>query len=56
MTYAFKKVFGYLLPESMAPDSLIQLLSTDYKLAVSFTILIIVLLFKPTGMFKGKSV
>jgi branched-chain amino acid transport system permease protein len=31
-------------------------MSTDYKLAVSFTILIIVLLFLPTGIFKGKSV
>lgn len=56
VTYAFKKVLGYLLPADLAPDGLLQLLSTDYKLAVSFTILIIVLLFKPTGMFKGKSV
>lgn len=55
-TYAFKKVATYLLPDSLAPDGLLQLLSTDYKFAVSFTILIIVLLFKPTGLFKGKSV
>jgi branched-chain amino acid transport system permease protein len=55
-TYAWKKVATYLLPESLAPDSLVQLLSTDYKFAVSFAILIIVLLFKPTGLFKGKSV
>jgi branched-chain amino acid transport system permease protein len=46
----------YLVPESMAPDGLLQLLSTDYKFAVSFTILILVLLFMPTGLFKGKSV
>ncbi|WP_458790545.1 branched-chain amino acid ABC transporter permease [Yoonia sp. MH D7] len=56
ITYAFKKVLEYLLPDSLAPDSLVQLLSTDYKFAVSFSILIIVLLFKPTGLFKGKSV
>jgi branched-chain amino acid transport system permease protein len=56
VTYAWKKVLGYLLPESLAPESLVQLLSTDYKFAVSFTILIAVLLFKPTGLFKGKSV
>jgi len=56
VTYAFKKVLGYLAPEGMAPDGLIQLLSTDYKFAVSFAILIIVLLFKPTGLFSGKSV
>jgi branched-chain amino acid transport system permease protein len=55
VTYAWKKVLGYVLPESLAPDGLVQLLSTDYKIAVSFTILIIVLLFMPTGLFKGKS-
>ena len=41
-------------PESLEPDSLIQLLSTDYKFAVSFSILVIVLLFRPSGIFKGK--
>ncbi|MDC0215891.1 branched-chain amino acid ABC transporter permease [Candidatus Pelagibacter sp.] len=54
ITYAYKKFFMYVLPESMEPDSLIQLLSTDYKFAVSFTILVIVLLFRPSGIFKGK--
>jgi branched-chain amino acid transport system permease protein len=56
ITYPLKKVLGYFLPESMAPDGLVQLLSTDYKFAVSFVILLIVLLFRPTGLFKGKSV
>lgn len=56
VTNAWKKIVTYLVPESMAPDTLLQLLSTDYKFAVSFTILIIVLLFMPTGLFKGKSV
>jgi branched-chain amino acid transport system permease protein len=55
VTYAWKKVVTYVVPADMAPDTLIQLLSTDYKFAVSFTILIIVLLFMPTGLFKGKS-
>lgn len=55
VTNAWKKIVTYLAPESMAPDGLLQLLSTDYKFAVSFTILIIVLLFMPTGLFKGKS-
>jgi len=54
ITYAYKKFFMYVLPESMEPDSLIQLLSTDYKFAVSFSILVIVLLFRPSGIFKGK--
>ncbi|RME17102.1 MAG: branched-chain amino acid ABC transporter permease [Alphaproteobacteria bacterium] len=56
VTYAWKKVLGYLLPDSLAPDGLVQLLSTDYKFAVSFAILVVVLLFRPTGLFKGKSV
>jgi branched-chain amino acid transport system permease protein len=56
VTYAWKKVVGYLVPADMAPDALLQLMSTDYKFAVSFAILIIVLLFMPTGLFKGKSV
>ncbi|WP_417278315.1 branched-chain amino acid ABC transporter permease [Celeribacter sp.] len=56
LTYAFKKVVTYLGPDSWAPDGLVQLLSTDYKFAVSFAILIIVLLFKPTGLFKGQNI
>ncbi|WP_220798557.1 branched-chain amino acid ABC transporter permease [Roseobacter sp. OBYS 0001] len=56
VTYAWKKVLTYLMPENLEPSGLVQLLSTDYKLAVSFLILLIVLLFKPTGLFKGKSV
>ena len=56
VTYAWKKVAGYALPEALAPDGLAQLLSTDYKFAVSFVILLIVLLFRPTGLFAGKSV
>ena len=55
VTNAWKKIATYLLPDSMAPDNLLQLVSTDYKFSVSFTILIIVLLFMPTGLFKGKS-
>ena len=56
VTYAFKKVAGYLLPEAWEHDILVQLLSTDYKFDVSFAILVIVLLFKPTGLFSGKSI
>jgi branched-chain amino acid transport system permease protein len=54
VTYAWKKVAGYLVPADWLPDSLLQLLSTDYKVAVSFAILLIVLLFKPNGLFSGK--
>jgi branched-chain amino acid transport system permease protein len=54
LTYAYRKFFVYILPASMEPDGLLQLLSTDYKFAVSFSILVIVLLFRPSGIFKGK--
>ncbi len=56
VTYAFKKVLGYLLPETLEPDGLVQLLSTEYKFAVSFAILVVVLLFRPTGLLRGKAV
>ena len=56
VTYAWKKVLVYAMPERLEPDGLVQLLSTDYKFAVSFVILLIVLIFKPTGLFKGQSV
>ena len=55
VTYSFKKVLGYLLPAAWQPDGLAQLLTTDYKVAVSFAVLVLVLLFRPTGLFKGKS-
>jgi branched-chain amino acid transport system permease protein len=54
LTYAYRKFFIYILPESLEPDGLLQLLSTDYKFAVSFSILVVVLLFRPSGIFKGK--
>jgi branched-chain amino acid transport system permease protein len=55
VTYSFKKVLGYVLPDAWQPEGLAQLLTTDYKVAVSFAVLVLVLLFRPTGLFKGKS-
>lgn len=54
VTYAYKGLLTYLLPEAWAPEGLVQLLGTDYKFAVSFIILVLVLLLRPTGIFKGK--
>ena len=54
VTYAYKRFLGYLVPESWEPEGLVQLLSTDYKFAVSFVILVVVLLFRPTGLFRGR--
>ena len=55
VTYAYKKFFTYILPASFEPEGLVQILSTDYKFAVSFSILVIVLLLRPSGIFKGKT-
>ena len=54
VTYAYKKFFVYILPSSLEPSGLVQILSTDYKFAVSFSILVIVLLIRPSGIFKGR--
>ena len=54
VTYAYRKFIGYLGPEGWVPDGLLQFLSTDYKFAVSFIILVAVLLIRPTGIIRGK--
>ncbi len=54
ITFAYKKIFFYFLPDNYAPEGLLQMLSTDYKIAISFLILVLVLLIKPTGIYKGK--
>lgn len=53
ITYPWKKVAEYLGFDT--GSSLLQLMSTEYKFAVSFVILILVLLFRPTGLFRGKA-
>lgn len=55
LTYAYKKFLFYLLPTQWQPEGLVQLLSTDYKFAVSFIILVVVLLVRPTGIFRGRA-
>ncbi len=54
VTNAWRKILSYLVPPDWLGDGLYQALSTDYKVAVSFVILIIVLLFRPNGLFGGK--
>ena len=55
LTYPYRKFVAYLAPEQWQPDGLMQFLSTDYKFAVSFFILVVVLLVRPTGIFAGRS-
>jgi branched-chain amino acid transport system permease protein len=54
LTYAYKKFLIYLLPAFLEPGGLVQFLGTEYKFAISFVILVVVLLIRPTGIFKGK--
>ncbi len=54
ITYAWKKVLSYLVPW-WEPAGIVQFISTDYKFAISFSILLIALLFRPTGLFRGKA-
>jgi branched-chain amino acid transport system permease protein len=51
VTYAYKGFVGYF---GWQPDGLLQMLGTDYKFAVSFIILVVVLLIRPTGIFRGR--
>ena len=44
-----------LLPEGMALPTNLALVPTEYKLTVAFVILVITLLVRPTGIFKGAS-
>jgi branched-chain amino acid transport system permease protein len=55
VTYAWRRFLVHMLPEGWEPSTLVQILSVDYKFAVSFAILVAVLLFRPTGLFRGKS-
>jgi branched-chain amino acid transport system permease protein len=53
LTYAYKGVLTYL---GFEPEGLVQLLGTDYKFAISFIILVVVLLIRPTGIIKGRTI
>jgi branched-chain amino acid transport system permease protein len=54
-TYAYKRVFAYILPEDWVPEGLAQLIATEYKFAVSFVILVITLLIRPQGLFNKRA-
>lgn len=56
VTYAWRRFAGYFLPPDWIPEGLMQVLPVDYKFAVTFALLVLVLLFRPTGIFKGKSI
>ena len=47
--------FAGLLPAGWTLPANLSLVSTEYKLTVAFAILVVVLLFRPTGIFRGSS-
>jgi branched-chain amino acid transport system permease protein len=51
----FLRPFRENLPEWLATAQGLSLVPTEYKLTVAFVILVIVLLVRPTGIFKGLS-
>jgi branched-chain amino acid transport system permease protein len=51
----FLRPFRENLPEWLATAQGLSLVPTEYKLTVAFVILVIVLLVRPTGIFKGVS-
>ncbi len=53
-TSAYRKFLIYLTPERLEPEGLAQLVPTEYKFAISFVILVVVLLVRPTGIIRGK--
>lgn len=55
ITYAWRRVLGHFMPEGLEPTGMVQILSVDYKFAVSFAILVAVLIFRPTGLFRGRA-
>jgi branched-chain amino acid transport system permease protein len=55
ITYAWRRVVTYLLPEGWEPAAMMQILPVDYKFAVTFGILVLVLIFRPTGIFRGRT-
>jgi branched-chain amino acid transport system permease protein len=52
---AVLRPFEAALPTGWSLPADLSLVPTDYKLTVAFVILVVVLLFRPTGIFKGAS-
>lgn len=54
ITYNYKKLFNYLLPDALEFSGNVQIMATENKFAVTFAVLVLVLIVRPTGIFKGK--
>lgn len=54
ITYNYKKLFNYLLPDAWEFSGNVQIMMTENKFAVTFAVLVLVLIVRPTGIFKGK--
>lgn len=54
LTYAYKGVLTFFSPDVAADPELYQFVPTEYRYSISFVILVLVLLVRPTGIIKGK--
>ncbi len=54
ITYNYKKLFNYLLPDAYEFSGNVQIMTTENKFAVTFAVLVLVLIVRPTGIFRGK--
>jgi branched-chain amino acid transport system permease protein len=54
LTYAYRRVVGWVVPGGWVPDGRAPLPSAGYKFAVSLLLLVLVLLLRPTGILRGR--
>lgn len=54
ITYDYRKILNYLAPEGLEVSHAVQIMGTENKFAVTFTVLVLVLIVRPTGIFRGK--
>lgn len=54
ITANYKQIFNYLLPEALEFSGNVQIMGTENKFAVTFSVLVLVLILRPTGLFKGR--
>lgn len=52
--FDWRVVVNFLVPDSMQVTTSLALVPAEYKLAVPFVILVLVLIWRPTGIFKGQ--
>ncbi len=52
--FDWRVVYNFLVPDEMHAATALALVPAEYKLAVPFVILVLVLIWRPTGIFRGQ--